>query len=192
MMLPVYAEYDFAKHFGIELMAAVPFNKLPLANINNRPPVVKGISQDSKYSLSIVNYIHAWKNGRLYLGGEANMRHQQLSLGQGKMRINNVGVIQGFQSADLSKTYYGGGIKFGITTRIAAGLWFDGYLGLGYMAGHSHHTNLQGLDPSYGYDQSTYPFNDNNITNTAEGTASMLYIPFALRLSYHFNHPKNQ
>lgn len=188
MMLPVYAEYNFARHFGLEAMAAIPFDHLPPITIK-RIPTVTRIKSDSKFALSFIGYMHSWKNGHLYLASELMLRYQVLSLANGTMTLGNSNMQESFRSSDLIKTYYGAAIKFGVTARIAGNFWFDTYAGIGVIGGNSHHTNTQDLTPpsDIGHE---YMFGGYSLPNRIEGSGGAFYMPFAIRLSYHINRTK--
>jgi hypothetical protein len=197
-MVPVAVEYDFGKHFGIEAMAAIPLYYYGMGYQFTKWQDVT-VKKDAKFSISLINYLHSWKEGHLYLALEGLYRHEILGVRHGQIDLGTQGdydLYEYFLSANVNKTYYGGGIKFGITTRLAGNLWFESYIGLGMLSGATWHQNMQGVTNGSGGKAAGFLGSDigsgRGKIDYIEGKGGALYIPFALRLSYHFNHPKKQ
>lgn len=182
--LPVSLQYNLGSRFALEATAAIPlfFNTIGGKYYGIQ---VTGIKQDEKFVLSCLYYPYSRKNLRMLIGTEFFYRHQLISLGSG--RIDEGGPVLRtheflyFRSSDLLKNYFGGGLRIGISQKIANDLWIDAYGGLGVLGGASWHKNLQGTSTATA---SAPPiFNSNNV-NIAEGSVKGLYIPLAIRVSY--------
>lgn len=197
-MVPLSVEINFGKHFGFEAMAAIPLNSYFAANIFSTQQL--GVHRDSKYTACVLYYPGVWKNTRIFIGLEAFYRAQVLTnLGSGTLYEGNIDFYTGkylhYTNADLTKNYRGGCFRIGVATRIAGHFWFDCYTGLGLLDGWSHHTNLRGTTNSLGSSTTssaedfTSPIGH---TNQVEGRNTALFIPLAIRLSYHINCTKKQ
>lgn len=187
MMLPISVEYNFGKHYGVELMGAIPFDRLPASGLQlSDGPTITGIKRDSKYALNLLRYVHTRRKCHLYVGVEAMLRNQVLKIENGDIYSYDGRKNMYFQRAELIKSYFGLAAKFGITARIAGNFWFDTYLGIGGISGHSWHNHMSGLSVYYPTDDQRTYFPNLSSTNDVEDSGAALYIPFAIRLSYHF------
>jgi hypothetical protein len=183
MMLPVYAEYDFLHHFGVEAMAAIPFNIPGPVQLSNDPKIT-GVKNDSKFSFNLIYYFHTSPAARFYVALEGFMRKQTLALGNGRLLYDDS--YRTFTSATLTKDYHGLAGKIGYATRMSGHLWFDTYIGVGDVNGTSYHTHVTGLGPVV-YTGRVYDLTGAYLPNKTEGGGNAIYLAFALRLSYHFN-----